>query len=133
MNEIKLGDTLTCAETGKQFIAAACGITTNYAHDREGNVYSDEGVDIGERRALLDRSKPFTGYLSEDAYKLTGWKGNVLGRVTRTSTVKVARRSYAHGPVLAVRVIDIHGGEWFGRGSPGMCITLRPCKFNNPN
>ena len=42
---INFGDTLTCAETGRQFIAAADGITTNYARNAAGDVFSDDLID----------------------------------------------------------------------------------------
>lgn len=129
MLDIKIGDTLTCAETGKTFVAQQEGCTFNYARDDDGNVYSDEGVDIRLRRELLDRSKPFVCYLSSDGKHVTGWKGNVLGAVTQSTTIKLARWSYMHGKTMqSVRVRDIHGGLWFGRSSPGMCVTLRPSK-----
>lgn len=123
---INFGDTLTCTETGKQFIAVRDGITTNYARDSAGNVYSDEGVDIRQRRELLTRSKPFVCYLSNDGRSVTGWKGNILGSVIDWSPCELTRRSYTHGKSYrSVRVKDVHGGLWYGRGSPGIAITLR--------
>lgn len=127
--ESLVGRELVCAETGKRFIGAVDGISTNYARDAEGNVYSDEGVDIRERRELLDRSKPFTCYLSSDGKRATGWKGNKLGDVVRSNSVRLTRRSYTHGAYIwAVRVRDVHGALWYGRGSPGIVITLRAMK-----
>jgi len=122
---INVGDTLTCAETGKQFIAAQDGCSFNYARDRQGNVFSDEGVNIRERRELLDRSKPFVCYVSSDGSRVTGWKGNTLGTIHRSSRI----RNPFGGYLLSVSVTDVHGGRWYGRGAgEGMCITLRPCK-----
>jgi hypothetical protein len=124
--DIKVGDALTCAVTGARFIAARAGCSFNYAIDAQGRPVSDEGVDISERRELLDRTGPFGCYLSGDGRHVTGWKGNVLGTVTRSS----ASRSGWHGTsITAVTVIDVHGGAWHGRGAGrGMCITLRPLK-----
>lgn len=51
-----MGQVLTCHETGKRFLAARDGVSMNYATDSEGRTYSDEGVDLCERRGLLDRS-----------------------------------------------------------------------------
>ena len=123
---VKVGETVECAETGKRFTVETDGFTFNYACDQAGNVYSDEGVDLRERRALLDRSKPFTCYLSSDGKRVTGWKGNTLGHVTQSST----SRTGFHGSSLThVRVTDIHGAHWHGKGSGrGMCITIRPSK-----
>lgn len=124
------GDVLTCSETGKQFVAANVGCTTNYARDREGNIYSDEGVNIRESRELLDRSKPFYCYLSSDGKTVGGWKGNVLGRViVETYGGGFGSNRRTHKGMVHIRVKDIHGGEWYGKGAGrGMCITLRACK-----
>lgn len=124
-----IGRTLTCAETGKQFIGAADGCSTNYAYDNAGNVYSDEGAHIREVRELLDRSRPFIGYLSSDGNRLTGWKGNTLGTVIDWTLCQLTRVSWTHGKQYrSVRVRDVHGRQWYGRGSPGIVIRLRPCK-----
>ena len=74
-----LGSVQTCAETGERFTIARDGCSFNYATTREGAIISDKGVDIRERRELLDRSRPFTCYLSSDGRHVTGWKGNILG------------------------------------------------------
>lgn len=127
--QINFGDVLTCAETGKTFIAARDGITTNYATTESGEVLSDEGVYIRQRRELLDRSRAFYCYLSGDGRAVTGWKGNKLGDVIASHRVKLTRRSYTHGADYShVTVRDVHGGLWYGRGSPGVAITLRPYK-----
>lgn len=125
MQTINFGDKLVCTETGKEFIAAADGCTTNYATDNEGNVYSDEGVDIRQRRELLDRSKPFGCYVSEDGKYVTGWKSNKLGTITYLSRQRVG---FCREGVY-IRVTDCHGGRWYGRGAGcGVYITLRPYK-----
>lgn len=120
-----IGDTLTCTETGKTFVVAKDGCSYNYARGVNGEFFSDEGVDIRERRALLDRTKPFTCYLHRSS-TVTGWKSNVLGYV-RWSTQ--ARVGYGHTLMTYVRVEDVHGGRWHGKGrGEGMCITLYPNK-----
>ena len=127
--ESPIGKKITCTETGKTFIGAIDGISTNYARDSEGNLFSDEGVDIREKRELLDRSKPFAAYISGDNRRLTGWKGNFLGSVVSHHAIKCSRRSYIHGDTLQAYVIrDIHGGLWYGRGNAGMCINIRAYK-----
>jgi hypothetical protein len=123
---IEMGQILTCCETGKQFAAACDGFTYNYARDREGNLYSDEGVDIREKREMLDRSKPFCCYLSSDGRTVGGWKGNILGRVTQSSE---SRTGWRGSRLTHVRVIDVHGNPWHGKGAgSGMCIRLHPSK-----
>ena len=125
----QLGQVVTCAETGKKFKITSDGFSSNFALDAAGNIFSDEGVNIREMRELLDRSKPFNCYLSMDGKHVTGWKGNVLGDVIRKSTVILTRISHTHGKyIYAVQVRDVHGGRWYGRGSPGICISLRPTK-----
>lgn len=129
MRTVQVGQTVTCAETGKAFVITTDGFTFNYATSQDDEILSDEGVDIRERRALLDRSLPFTAYLSSDGQRLTGWKGNWLGTVVDWSPCALARFSFLHGKSYrSVRVRDVHGALWYGRGSPGVCITLRPCK-----
>jgi len=129
MSESLVGQTLTCSETGKQFIGAVEGFSTNYARDSAGRVYCDEGVDASQKRELLDRSKPFTCYVSSDGKHVTGWKGNILGTIIYSSRVKLTRWSYVHGTYInAYRIRDIHGGIWYGRGNPGICINLRATK-----
>jgi len=124
--EIILGSTLTCHETGKAFTAARAGCSYNYARDDKGNVYSDEGVDLREKRRLLDRSTPFVCYLSSDMKHITGWKGNILGRVVSFSR---SRTGFGGSWITHVRVVDVHGGKWHGKGAgEGMVIRLRPSK-----
>ena len=124
MKNISIGDTLTCAETGATFIAAIDGCSTNYARNAAGEVFSHEGVDIRQRRELLDRTKPFSCYVSSDGNSVTGWKGNVLGRVVQRGV-----GGGFGGRMLHVRVRDVHGGMWHGKGAGnGFCITLRAMK-----
>ena len=121
-----IGTVLTCSETGKQFVAANVGCSTNYATDNEGNFYSDEGVNIRERNALLDRSKPFGCYLSCDGKSVTGWKGNILGTVTLETS---SRNGWQGSEITHIRVIDVHGKQWHGKGAGrGMYITIRANK-----
>lgn len=121
-----IGNPLVCHETGKAFVGEVVGFTTNYARDAQGHVFSDEGVDIRERRDMLDHSKPFYCYISSDGTKATGWKGNELGRVTWSKSTN-ARCSFG-GYYKSYNVRDVHGAMWHGRGASGMCITLRPMK-----
>lgn len=125
----EVGQTVICAETGKSFVVAQEGNTFNVATRADGRLVSDEGVHLGELRALKDHAEPFGAYISSDGKSITGWKGNILGRVVSSTSVRLTRWSSTHGSkILAVRVRDVHGGEWYGRGSPGVFIRLRPCK-----
>ena len=124
-----IGESVTCAETGRVFTIARDGCSYNYATSQTGEILSDTGVDLRQRRELLERSAPIVGYLSSDGKHFTGWKGNILGTVTRSTLVRLTRLSFTHGKYIrAVQVRDVHGGMWHGRGSEGICITLRPLK-----
>ena len=75
---------------------------------------------------LLDRSRPFTGYLSSDGKRWTTWTGGTLGTVDRLT---VSHTKWYGSSLSHVHVRDVHGNAWFGRGAGnGMCLTLRPCK-----
>lgn len=124
--ESPVGQSLVCAETGKSFVGAPDGCSVNYARGQNGEIFSDEGVDIREKRELLDRSKTFYCYISSDGWNATGWKGNTLGRVTWSKATSV--RTMICGQMRSYNVRDVHGAMWFGRGAPGMCIALRPMK-----
>ena len=128
--ESLIGKEIVCAETGKRFIGEAQGCTVNYARNDAGEIFSDEGVDIREKKGLLDRTKPFFGYISSDGKLFTGWKGNELGRVVQSWSIQLTRRSNWHDAksYRFFKVLDIHGGLWSGRGSAGMCINLRAVK-----
>lgn len=125
MQTINVGDVLTCAETGKQFMARPDGCSFNYCRTRAGDVLCDEGAVIRERRALLDRSRPFTGYLSADGKRLTTWKGATLGDVLYINE----RAGRGLSGLTHIRVRDVHGAMWYGKGAGrGMWVTVRPCK-----
>lgn len=123
--EINIGDVLTCSETGKQFVAAVDGCSRNYARDSEGRIFSDEGVNIRERRDLSHVPKVFYCYVS-NARHVGGWKGNVLGTI---SNYTESRSGWNGGTIARFQVRDVHGQWWAGRGAGiGMCCTLRPMK-----
>lgn len=126
METIKVGSIQKCAETGKSFVITSDGFTFNYATCSNGDILSDEGVDIREKRELLDRSKPFCCYISTNGQNVTGWKGNILGTITRYNESK---NGFNRSTIAYIRVTDIHGGKWFGKGAgAGMFIALRPVK-----
>lgn len=121
-----VGSVQVCAETGKSFTVTTDGFTFNYATNTRGEIISDEGVNIQERRELLDRSKPFYCYLSGDGRHVTGWKGNILGTV---ESERSSRSGWHGSSITRITVRDVHGAMWSGRGAGRcMCITLRPMK-----
>jgi hypothetical protein len=41
----------------------------------------------------------------------------------------LTRQSWTHGKdYRTINARDVHGNYWTGRGSPGICINLRPIK-----
>ena len=121
----ELGKLVTCVETGKQFVVARDGCSFNYGHTSQGELLSDEGVDIRQHRDLLNRTAPFFCYVSCDGRAIAGWKGNTLGRITWSNE---SRNNWG-AKLLHVRVVDVHGGMWHGKGAgTGVCITLHPSK-----
>ena len=130
ITESLVGKELVCHVTGKKFIGAIDGITTNYARDSKGNIYSDEGVNITELEEIKNRSKPFTAYLSGDGKHITGWKGNELMRTIYAYKSNAGFTGWhKDGGQTIVRAIDNQGFEWYGRNAgKGMIITLRPAK-----
>ena len=78
-----IGDSVTCAETGRVFTIARDGYSYNYATTLAGEILSDLGVD---RAPELTRARQ------------------------RAPELTRARQ------------------RWYGRGSEGICITLRPLK-----
>lgn len=85
-------------------------------------------ADKRQREELKDRSKPFVAYVSGNL--ITSWTGGVLMHVVERRTCKLTRPSFTHDrrSFCSVRAKDVHGGHWYGRGSDGIAIKLRPCK-----
>lgn len=103
--------------------------TAGTAHLPDGREVCYDCADALQREELKDRSRPFTGYLSTDGRAVTSWSGGELMTVTGWEPCKLTRLSYAHGKSYrSIRARDCHGAMWYGRGSPGIAITLRPCK-----
>lgn len=103
--------------------------TTGTAHLPDGQEVCWKCADAMQREDLKDRSKPFVAYVSSDGKTITSWTGGHLMRVTRSTRCTLTRQSWVHGKAYSsIRATDCHGGKWYGRGSPGIAISLRPCK-----
>jgi hypothetical protein len=83
-----------------------------------------------QREELRDRSKPVCAYVSGDGIRITTWTGGHLMTVTRSTPCSLTRQSFTHSrkSYRTISAKDVHGGSWYGRGSPGIAIRLRPCK-----
>ncbi len=99
---------------------------TGYARVDGNQLCCYECADSRRRAEMLDRSRPFSAYISgENGATLTTWTGGLLGHVAGHSTYRNNWGALIH----CYSVRDVHGGYWHGRNSgPGMCITLRPSK-----
>jgi hypothetical protein len=128
-HQINVGDTLTYSVTGKKFIAEMDGCSFNYARSSSGAITSNEGATAEILNILFERSCKVSLYISSDNKRLTDWKGNTVGLITHANQYRLSRMSYTHGSKIYAYVIrDIFGGFWYGRGNPGLCITIRPYK-----
>ena len=117
-----------CADCGHGELDMSGNIDTGYAL-RDGAMLCYGCADVRQRHDMLDRSQPIAAYIASDGRSVTTWTGGKLGDVVSRSSVRLTRLSYTHGShMLAIRVRDPYGGEWYGRGSPGLSVTLRPCK-----
>lgn len=122
-------ETIICTDCAAECIPSGCG--TGYAtlHGSEKKIcYSCS--DKRQRTDLIDRSKPFTAYVSGDGQNITSWTGGKLMKVTNRRSCELTRQSLTHDrkEYSSFRAVDCHGRNWFGRGSPGICITMRPTK-----
>lgn len=126
-HNIKIGDTLTCHITGKQFTAQVVnGFTTNYATDGKNNVYSDEGVTIATRRDISNGIST-TLYATHKTHgsAITGWKGDKYGEIIGVTEWERYSR-YGAYKMYALRVRMFDGSIWQGRVSEQSgAITLR--------
>jgi hypothetical protein len=122
-------ETFTCADCGKTFPVQTSG-GTGYARTADGKTICYACADIRERAELKDRSKPFCAYLSSDGQRVTTWTGGELMRVTYSRPCRLTRQSFTHSreSFRSICATDCHGGQWYGRGSPGIVIKLRARK-----
>jgi hypothetical protein len=102
-----------------------CG-GTGYANCSDGKTVCYPCADKRQIAELLDRSRPFVGYLSSNTNRFTTWTGGELGRVVALTE---AYSGFHGSRQTIVRVRDVHGALWHGRGAgAGMAIKLRPMK-----
>lgn len=101
-------------------------ISTGYARDSKNNMFCYDCADDNQRAEMLDRTKPFYGYVAGDGKSLTTWTGGILGQVRSYGE---SRSGWNGGKIARFHVQDVHGNWWQGRGAgKGMVCTLRPMK-----
>lgn len=119
-----------CVQCGAPFPVHPPGYLAyaGYAVRPDGGHICYPCADAAQREDMRDRSRPFVAYLS--GTKVTTWTGGELGTVVWTRPAKLTRPSFTHDrrSYRSVRVRDVHGAMWTGRGSDGIAIRLRPVK-----
>ena len=116
-----------CTRCGAPFPAPPKVGPTGYAVTSTGAKICYPCSDADEIKTLLKRGAVFCAYLSSDGQHITTWPGGILGEVIWSKPCKLTRRSWTHGTgYRSVRIRDVHGNYWSGRGSPGIFIRLRP-------
>jgi hypothetical protein len=117
-----------CADCGAVCIPSTS--STGYATYAAGTRVCYSCADKRQREELRDRSKPFCAYVSSDEKQITTWTGGQLMKVLDAKPCKLSRVSFTHDmkSFMSIRAVDCHGGYWFGRGSAGICIKMRPVK-----
>lgn len=108
--------------------AGTCGyaVTTENAHGGAGRLICYGCADTAQRAEMLTADR-IGAYLSADCRTVNTWTGGKLGDVTWWNPCELNRKSYWHDShsFRSVRVRDVHGQTWTGRGSPGVLIRLR--------
>jgi hypothetical protein len=128
-SKIEDGVFFRCACCHKVKATSGNGCTSGYAVMPDNSLFCFECADESQRNDLKDRSKPFVAYVGSDGKRITTWTGGLLMRVTQSWPCQLTRKSHWHGKNYScIRATDVHGGRWFGRGSPGVAIKLRPSK-----
>lgn len=107
----------------------AGGGAAGYAVTRDGSHICYACADAQQREELKDR-EPFSAYLSSDGKTITTWTGGKLMDIAQSWPCTLTRNSHWHSAksYRSIRAVDVHGAKWYGRGSAGVCITLRPMK-----
>lgn len=118
-----------CGEAFPVHPAGYCG-GSGYAITASGEKICYSCADKAQREELKDRSKPFCAYVSGDGKLITSWTGGELMKVTQSWPCQLTRSSNWHDSksYRSIRATDCHGRKWYGRGSAGVCITLRAAK-----
>jgi hypothetical protein len=120
----------TCKDCRGEIVEPKESGPAGYAITPDGSTICYGCADKRTIAELKDRTRPMGAYLSSDGARATTWTGGTLGAVVWSRPCRLTRLSFTHSKssFRSVNVRDVHGGMWYGRGSPGVCITLRPMK-----
>ena len=104
------------------------GIKTGYAVPRDGEKICHPCANTSQREGMKT-ARIIVAYISSDGRSVTTWTGGKLATVIRSTYVELTRISFTHGRFIrAIRAVDDTGAHWYGRGSPGLAVTLRRAK-----
>lgn len=120
-----------CHDCGEVYPTGNPGCGSGYAVCDDGkHLVCYTCADKRQVEGLKDRSKPFSAYVSGDGKRITTWTGGTLMTVTQSWPCQLIRASFTHSKssYKCIRARDVHGALWYGRGSAGVRINLRPCK-----
>lgn len=111
----------TCATCGK-----VAPHSESYGIDAQHGMHCYTCCHARDVASLLDRSLPFSAYVSCDGRTVSNWPGGKLADISHYGE----SRTGWHGSTQAYfRARDVHGQWWHGRGAgKGMYCTLRPMK-----
>lgn len=120
------GRTFQCADCGKVELTRLMG-GTGYSTDAKTGEKRCYACTDKRERAFMGTVDRFTGYLSSDGREFQTWSGGTLGTVVHSKPCKLTRISFTHDrhTYRSVRVRALDGSVWYGRGSPGIVLTLR--------
>lgn len=116
-----------------QWVCAQCKLTLSdadgYGVSADNTMHCYACCTLRDIQSMQSADR-FTGYLSSDGKQFTSWPGGLLGHVIDSRPCKLTRLSFTHDrhTYMSVRVRDVNGREWHGRGSNGIVCTLRAYK-----
>ena len=126
------GAAFICADCCEALYLPCGGMgATGYARTAGDELICYPCADKRQFADLIGADRAY-GYLSRDGRRFTNWTGGTLGAVTESTPTALPfgrSHSWTHGrSYRSVRVRDVHGRIWWGKGSPGVCIALRRIK-----
>ena len=101
--------------------------TTGYGIDSKGKTHCYTCCHKMDMQDVQGHDRPVVGYLSCDGKTIDNWSGWVIMRVVATAPCKLTRASHTHDSSYhSVWCLDVFGRRWYGRGSSGILIKMRP-------
>lgn len=98
-------------------------VAATYAIRREDDAKICSSCAHAQELQTAESDPVWYGYLSSDLRHVTGWTGNVLATVTRTSS------SWNGSKIVFFRAVTPSGRRVYGRGAgAGICCTVRAAK-----